>query len=976
MGGTGMRTLKAARVRRPKTRVAACVCALALTVQPAAAQRASAVQFDMPAQPLGQSLTEIAQQTGANVLFSGDAVRDLRAPSVKGAYSAQEAVQLLLRGTPLEAVADSTGTLIVRPRNLRGSAFDPHLQHADATPLLVAAVGGGASPSSSAAAPSAAPLPEPRSIEEVIVTGTRVAGMRASDSAAPIEIVGAAALRRVGQPDLIQALAQNLPSYNAQTTAGDTANMTLSASLRGLSPNNTLVLVNGKRRHGTGNLAVNSSFPYSGSASPDLAFIPVDAIDHVEVLQDGAAAQYGTDAIAGVLNIILKSGRSGGVITATGSRYDKGDGTTASVSANRGFALGARGFVTLTAEWHHHGFSQVGGPDLRYTDPSGTPLPSNGAAFNEGLVKAPGFPRVNRIFGDAQYDVYKLFYNAAYELSPAVELYGFGSYGHRDGASIQNYRASTMAIARDAAGALRVPFPSGFTPQEQLSEDDVSATVGLKGRVAGWNWDFATTYGRDRIKVHVDDTVNASLFRAQQAASANYMPPQRRFYAGKFINSEWTTTFDLDRSFQVGLASPLNVAMGVEVRRNEYAIGAGEAASTYQEGPQGFPGFRSTDAGTHARTNYAGYLDLAANPVERLHVDVAGRYEHYSDFGDTAVGKLTVRYDFSSVLAVRGTISNGFRAPTLAEEYYSATLVSPGLAFVRLPANSPQAGIMGFRPLRPETSDNLSFGVVLHPAERLQITADAYQIDIKDRILGTGTTILGLSGASVVAQSVLDAIAARGNKIEAGATFVGAAVFTNAAHTRTRGLEATLSYASEFGAAGRVDWTVGFNYNKTDVRELAPLPPQVTNVAFGQTTPLGPQALSALTQTTPRYKLMLGAHYTLGDWSLNLRQVIFGPSSWLVSPNGVGTGPDATTQRIRARPITDLQVDYAVSDRLKLTLGASNLFDTRPPTMSLIPNGSGGLVSADGGPVYRAPLVFAPFGINGGTWYGRITYSF
>jgi iron complex outermembrane receptor protein len=804
--------------------------------------------------------------------------------------------------------------------------------------------------------------------------------VKAADSAAPIQVVGANALKNVGQPDLIQTLSQNLPSFNAQGYGADAAALTLSAALRGLNPNDTLILINGKRRHTTGNLAVDGGSPYQGSATTDLSFIPVGAIDHIEVLQDGAAAQYGSDAIAGVVNIILKDADHGGSISATGGQYYEGDGATGAWSLNKGFGIGDKGFADVTLEQRYHDFSRQGGADYRFSNPSGALNSGLSAVDAAGIPKTPGYPDMNNIYGDPQYNVYDGFFNAGYDLGSGVQLYSFGSYGHRDASSYENYRKPSKIEGTSSTGALVVPLPLGFSPREALSEDDYSITVGLKGMVADWSWDLSSTYGGDRDKIYTVNSANAQLFPVLQAASATPVVPQRNFYDGSFTTTEWTNNLDIDRAFNVGLATPLNVAFGAEQRTDSFGITAGEPSSYYGAGAQSFTGYGPTDAGTHTRTSYAGYVDLAVNPIMPLHLDLAGRYEHYSDFGDATVGKLTARYDFTPAFALRGTVSTGFRAPTLAEEFYSGTNVSPAFAQVQLPPNSPAAAVAGFGPLKPEKSTNYSIGFVAHPAERLQITLDAYEIDITNRIVGSGF-LLGSETDSagvnhVISQAILNAISAHGNVLDSGISYAGIQLFTNGVNTKTQGAELTITYASDFGDMGHVDWTAGFNYNETTITKLAPLPAQDVNLGIQQTSLLSPQAITALTTATPREKVVLGAYYTHSKWSVNLRETIYGPSSELFSLNGLGSGAGTTNLQIGVTGITDLDVGYKITDALKLDVGANNLFNTKPPTMPNVSNGSGGVQPADGNNVYGEPAQFSPFGINGGYYYARVTYTF
>jgi iron complex outermembrane receptor protein len=801
-------------------------------------------------------------------------------------------------------------------------------------------------------------------VDTVIVTGTRTTGLRAVDSPAPIQVLGAQALARVGQPDLIQGLAQTVPSFTAEATGGDTGNLTLAARLRGLSPNHTLVLVNGKRRHPTGNLHVLGG-PYQGAATADLSLIPVAAIDHVEVLQDGAAAQYGTDAIAGVINIILKNKSSGGSLDATAGQYYKGDGETGSVSGNFAAPLGKDGYIDLTAEVRFHNFSQRGGADARISDVNGALLPGTPASW----ANNPDYPRVNHIDGDAQSTVNNVFYNAGYDLG-GVQLYSFGSFGYRRAEAYENYRVPSKVIASPVLGVAGdygdpgelVFAPLGFNPKEALRETDYAVTGGAKGTVAGWGWDLSSTYGRDKDDIYTRNSANRALF-----IDTHTTPTQ--FYDGTFESTQWTNNLDFTRDFEVGLAAPLSVAFGGEYRWEKYAITQGDAASIYKEGAQSYPGFQPTDAGGHTRKNYAAYIDVATDPIANLKVDVAGRYEHFSDFGSTTVGKLTARYDFTPALALRGTVSSGFRAPTLAEEYYSATNVGPTTAFVQMPPNSAAAHLLGFSDLKPEKSMNYSIGFVAHPVPDLTITADAYQIKVDKRIIGTGS-ILGQDGSTVVSQSVLDAIAAHGNIVDPTVTFVGTTLFTNGADTRTRGVEVMATYHSSFGDYGSIDWSAAGNYNKTVITSIAAVPAPLVG-AIGSL--LSPTAISDLTTASPKYKVSLGAFWSMGKWSANLRENIYGPVTEIVSPDGTGSGADAFRAHIKTTGITDLDVAYRISDNIKVSVGANNLLDKKPPKMLQFPP-AGGL--ADGSNVYDAPLSISPWGINGGYYYTKISYTF
>ena len=817
-------------------------------------------------------------------------------------------------------------------------------------------------------APTAAAAPDSGAI---IVTGTRQTGMRAADSAAPIHILGSQTMQNVGQQDLTQVLAQTLPSLNFQGFGGDTANLTLSAALRGLNPNDTLVLINGKRRHSTANLAVLGGSPYSGSATTDLSFVPTASIGHIEVLQDGAAAQYGSDAIAGVVNVIQKNADHGGTISATGgSNYENG-GTTFASALNMGFKLGDKGFINVTGEYKFHDFTQHGSCDRRYFTSSCALKGSVSAVDAAGLKMNSDYPNVNTINGDAHYTLYNLGFNSGYELSDSAQVYMFGNYGNRVAKSYENYRPGSKVSGTTSGGTTVYPLAAGFQPQESVREEDFSLTAGVKGEIAKWGYDASVTYGKDSAALYTLNSANVTLFSQIQAASATAITDlQRNFYDGTLSNSEWVGDFDLTRDFDVGFVKPVTVALGAEYRGDTYGISQGEYSSYAYGGAQSYPGFAPTDAGVNSRDSYAGYIDIAADPIAGLHTDIAGRYETYSDFGQVWTGKANARYDFSPAFALRGTVSNGFRAPTLAEEYYSSVNVGPGSTFGQLPPNSAAAQSLGFSKLKPEKSTNLSLGFVAHPLPKLQITVDAYQIKMTDRIVASGN-IYATYGTSTISQAVLDALHSRGVSTADATSYSGINIFTNGADTRTRGVEATASYASDFDDFGKVDWSLGVNYNKTEITRIAALPAAVYNASSTptQTALLTQSAQDALTTATPRVKMIAGALWTHGKLSVNLRETMYGS----VSQHIVGAGDGLTyLEHIGTSFITDLNVGYKLSPVIRFDIGANNLFDKAAPTTPLQSNGARPITGNN----YNSPMSITPWGINGGYYYAKATVSF
>ena len=794
-------------------------------------------------------------------------------------------------------------------------------------------------PDDDAATPAAAAAAPTVQVEAVIVTGTRRSGLKAIDSASPIQVLDSGSLERTGQPDLIQALAQNLPSFTAQAFGGDTANLTLAARLRGLSPNDTLVLINGKRRHTTANLAVLGG-PFQGGAATDLNFIPVAAIDHIEVLQDGAAAQYGTDAIAGVINIILKKDTSGGNVTTTGGHYIDEGGKTGDISANIGFEPSAKSYLNFSAETKYHGHSDRSSIDPRVVAPANL-------ASMPNLLKADGYPYLNHVAGDAAYHIGLLALNAGVDLGGGTELFANATYGKKKADAFENYRVPSK---------LPKIYPFGFNPRETMDETDYGFSGGIKGMVADWTWDLSTTYGKDKADMGVTNGGNISLFN--DTGSTPY-----DFYAGNFTASQWTTNLDLATDFAVGWSSPLSLALGLEYRKDTYSIGSGDAPSRYKEGSQSYPGFGLTDASDHSRNDKAVYVDVAGSPIANFKLDAAARYEKFSDFGSARVAKLTGRYDFTPTVGLRGTLSNGFRAPTMAEQYYSATNVSPTSAFVQLAPNSAGAALVGVYGLKPERSTNYSVGLVLHPVPKMTITADAYVINIRDRIVGS-SSLYG-SGAAVNSPAVVAAIKANGNVLDPTVTQTGINIFTNAANTRNKGLETVLTYSSNYGDMGRVDWSAAGNYNKVEITKINQAPTQLLPQVL-----MNVGATSSLDSSSPKTRINLGALWKDGSWTVNLRESVYGPSSGYTTVNG----SLYFKTEIKTSATTDIEVSKAFGKAVTLAVGANNVFNKYPD------RNNPDLVAAQNAALSNAAAnqlpSFSPFGINGGYYYARLTYNF
>ncbi len=752
-------------------------------------------------------------------------------------------------------------------------------------------------------------------LDSVIVTGTRESNVKARDSAAPIAVISSESLQATGATDLRTALERTLPSLNYTALGGDLGALTDAIQLRGLSPDDVLVLVNGKRRHTTADIYLDSG-PQQGSAPVDLDLIPLSAIDHIEVLGEGAAAQYGSDAIAGVINIILKSQNHGGDIEATTGQYYHGDGFTAGTGGNLGTSLGDGGFLDLSYDFRHHDHSDRSGPDSR-----------TGADDNP-------------IFGDPESVRTSVGYNAGKPLADdAVEIYSFGTYADRDAQAYENYRLPSI---------LPAVYPDGFAPSETIEENDFSATLGVKGtQLWGWHWDLSSTYGGDDDRFGLINSGNPGYYDLN-----GYTPTS--FHIATNKDTQWTNNLDFVQPFDVGLPTPLNTAFGFEYRRETYSVSPGDPISYVDGGSQSYVGIMPVSAGWWERSNYAGYIDLSADPIEKWQLDIAGRYEHYTDFGDATSGKLSTRYDFTPRFALRGTISNGFRAPSLAQEYFSNLNVSPTGASGQLAVNSPAAVALGAVPLQPEKSRNYSVGFVAEPLDGLHTTVDGYLIDIYDRIIEGGTytgatAIAALEGENVTLPPGIDPADVSTN------------YFTNGTNTKTYGVDATADYRTDLGNAGSIDWDAEANWTHTEVT-------WVGEDTLGALL-LNAQNIAAITTEQPQSKIIVGGLWGLSGWSVNLHEIRYGRSDFLDTyvegPNEFSTTVFYNSVN-SARYETNLELGYQWTSGLRWVIGAQNLFNKTP---EVLPED----VRYIGAEIYDSNT---GVGINGGYYYTRLTYSF
>ncbi len=770
----------------------------------------------------------------------------------------------------------------------------------------------------------AAPALDAAAGETVVVTGTRAEGRSKLETLAPVDVVSTAEIQNRGSTEFATALAETVPSLNFPRAAlVDGTDAIRPATLRGLSPDQTLVLVNGLRQHASALVNLNGSVG-RGAAAVDLNTIPSAALETVEVLRDGASAQYGSDAIAGVVNLRLKEASSGGGASITGGEYvtsvktargerDEQDGATITVSAWQGFSLGGNGFLTLTGEYLHR--AATGRSDY---DPRAT---------------AGG--RITARIGDPQIDPQWSFVaNAGYDLDADWQAYGWVQYQDRQSKSAAFPRLS------DNANNVTAIYPDGFLPKIGLSSQDVSAAGGVKGTLLGWKTNFSVTYGRNGLDFSTVDSLNATYGASSPT----------RFNDGSLTYEQIVLDAAFSREFEIGTAGPLNVAWGLEQRFENYKIEPGQHES-WDRGPlgtntslaggaQGFVGFQPSNAVDQDRNNFAAYVDLELPVTTELTVGGALRVEHYSDFGDKVTGKVSARYDFNPNFALRGSFQTGFRAPSLQQSYFTSTssIIQDGAVVETgtFPATSPVAAALGGKALKPEKSKNYSVGAVVRFGG-FDLTVDAYRIDIDDQIVLS--ELINRSFSTQVA-SLLDPLHVQ-----------AARFFLNGVASRTRGIDAVGHYRLPADVYGDFDFTLAGNYNDVAVTKV----PTNSSVLNPVPTLFARQRLLTLSNGTPEYKVTATTDWSLDKFGATLRATYYGD---VLQPASTASGDYWTGNKL----LVDLETRYQVTDNVGVAVGADNLLDTYPNAVPLTLNSNGVL----GFPYY------SPFGFNGRYVYGRL----
>ncbi len=780
-------------------------------------------------------------------------------------------------------------------------------------------------------------------LQEVVVVGTRTAGHDVYESLAPIDLVTTEAIRQSAAiPGEIGAALQSLvPSFNLPRQSNSNfADVVRPAQLRNLSPDQVLVLVNGKRRHTTATLTTESKLG-KGTSPVDFNSIPVGAIERIEVLRDGAGAQYGSDAIAGVINVVLKDASEGGEVTASWgqNRTDfeptgrsVNDGDTLYASLNGGFGPGD-GFLNLTAEYRDRDSTLRSGPDqLPFFE---NQTPPNLALIGTQTHKA----------GDGTMEDLSFMFNAAVPLGESLEFYSFGGYSQREGEGANFFRYP------DSFANVPEIFPDGYIPVLEADNTDVSLAAGWRGTLASdWNWDLSLVYGENDFDHDVSNSLNVSLGTASPT----------HFNVGEYEFTQMTARFDMSRPFEVGgFASPLNLAWGVEYRQDGYQTRAGDPES-YEAGPvigapigtQAGSGLKPEETVDVDRDAAGAYIDLEADVTDRFQAGIAARVEDYSDFGSSVDGKLSGRYELTEALAVRGTVGTGFRAPSLTQAFFRGSTTSFGEGgqlenVLNLPTDDPIAVLLGASDLDAEESVSYNLGFVFTPGERFKLTVDYYRVDIDDRI-----TLSERIGGPEVTQFIEDQLGIEG--------VLGVRFFTNAIDTKTDGFDIVADYTLDLGP-GSLLLSAAYNKSDTEVTHVDPNPPEldaigVDNVLFGV------EERNTIETASPDDKVILTAHWTSERWSVLARGTRWGEATRVFNFGG-GFEPEQT---YGAEWGIDLDVEFAVTEALRVAVGANNVLDEYPDLSSADINYFGNLPYD----------VLQPITFNGAFFYLRTTYTF
>jgi iron complex outermembrane recepter protein len=814
-----------------------------------------------------------------------------------------------------------------------------------------------------------------------VVVGSRARHTAEEELAVPVDIFPAEELQRQGSTETSIILQSVAPSVNfPRQSVTDAGDIVRPFTLRGLSPDQTLVLLNGWRRHQT---AVVNTFNYgmpAGSSGVDLNTLPSSALDRIEVLRDGASAQYGSDAIAGVVNLVLKDGAFSPFLNGDIGRYTTDDypddGTTANVNGGWGIGLG-RGSLAVFGEFRDRQPTNRAWADA--SENAGTNVPDSIDTSNGQVIeKRNPVPQPNHHWGDGLEKDVLTFANFRMPLNDegTTEIYSFGGYGHRDGTG--------NAFRRYAGNARnwRELYPLGFLPTFSGTATDYSAAGGVRGVVSGWNYDLGAEFGHSGFDYNMTTTNNASLGPCLDVPCAPGadgvlgtdddpgIPNQTEFFSGRLLRREFIAAVNVARPVEVGLPAPLNLAFGAAFRRESYKIREGEPASYVNgfhldqdslapapAGSSGFPGFTPDNATERDRRNFGLYADAETDLTDQLLANVAARFESYNDFGEKVSGKVALRFQPSRRVVFRAAAGSGFRAPGLSQVSFNKVVTNViADQFVEVgvfPVDHPAALALGAVPLTEESSLNFSAGLAFTPVDNFTVTADYFHIRIDDRII---------LGATFDDDATLALLA------DAGITDVGGVqYFTNGLDTRTQGVDITGNLQVAAGATGRLDLNGSLNFTHNEIVRLDSIPQVLRDAGSTEPGLLDTVTVIAIEDERPDWRATLQANYVLGRVSALGRFSYFGSFS-SAQPGFC----DLCREDYGGKGLVDTELGYQFN-LVKLAVGVRNLFDTYPDQPSSDRDtGLGGTSAEFNNNFGTFPWAAAsPFGYNGRFVYAR-----
>lgn len=801
-------------------------------------------------------------------------------------------------------------------------------------------------------------------LEEIIVTGARGRPRTVADSPVPVDVFSAADLEAVSYTDMNDVVKTLVPSYNvSRQPISDGATFIRPASLRGMPTDKTLVLINSKRRHRSALVAIGGS----GTQGPDIATIPTSAIKNVEVLRDGAAAQYGSDAIAGVINFILKDASEGASLTIDGGEFSEADGTSSAITGNIGLPLGNTGFLSISAELSEADATTRAeqyceswfcvDPTLPDYNPNASYAQYVTPEFLAGVASANIGPGdVVQPWGQPNTEAARLFFNAGFEIDADTEAYAFGNYSRSetDGGFFYRYpKNGTIEDLRTPDGSIYSPlekFPGGFTPRFFGEVFDMSLVGGIRGEWdSGLTYDFSARGGESEVDYTLKNTVNPSMGPASPTS----------FRPGDLINTELQFQADFTYEFgDSGMASPVLLAFGASYMDESYeVVGGGE--SSYIAGPyavpdpwdfcnadgtateagatviaggstldcadssdpafkvvgvgsNGFPGYSPQFSDLYERDSFAIYGDLSADVTDSLFLQAALRYEDYSDFDSELVGKVAGRLNLNDDFALRGSFGTGFRAPTPGQQgtINVSTRLPNGfpVATGLFPAGGPVARALGSSPLEPETSTNYTLGLT-GALGALDFTLDFYRIDMEDRTNAVSTRDVSTDPTS--GDDYLNYIALRDAGVAGAETIGGVFYFANAFDTKTTGMDIVATYPIEWGDAGTTDLTVSLNYNETEFES-------------DPSAYLNAENQYDFENEESNWRGVFTAKHSIGDLTLIGRANYYGEYA------NSNNSSNLVVQTFDPIVLTDIEAQYRVNEMFKVSLGGRNVFDEYP----------------------------------------------